>query len=268
MTSPREGRITVPVIRSLKGRRRIAALTAVDMPTARWCDEAGIDVVLVGDSLGMVSLGLPDTSGVTMEHLLTATAAARRGLVSPAPPLLVADLPLRGFDAPVENARALVAAGADAVKVECHETGAGALGSIVAAGVPVMAHVGLLPQTVRERKGYALKGVEAEEAAGIEKVAKRAEEDGAFACVIEKVPRSLGRRLTGALAIPTIGIGAGVDCDGQILVIYDLLGVFDDFKPRFARRYLEIGREARSAVGRYVADVREGVFPSPGESFE
>lgn len=261
-------KITVETLRALKGRGRIVALTAHDAPTGRWCAKGGVDAVLVGDSLGMVAHGLPDTTGVTLEMMELAVAAVGRGLTgAERRPLLVADLPLAALADPLHGARRLLAAGAEAIKVECHERGESAMAVLRAAGIEVMAHVGLLPQEIERLGGYHLQGKDDASAARIMAAARRAESAGAFACVVEKVPTALGGALTAALAIPTIGIGAGPECDGQILVLYDLLGIFEDFRPRFARRYLEIGRDGVAAIRRFGDDVRNGDFPAAKESF-
>lgn len=245
----------------------LACATALDAPTAWWCDEAGIDLVLVGDSLGMVSFGLPDTTTVTMTMMMAATAAAARGFHTPTPPLLVADIPLEGLANPVESARALLEAGADAVKVECHSEGAPAMGEILASGIPVMAHVGLMPQEVQRIGGYRLQGTTEESEQAIRASAAAAQAAGAFSIVLEKMPAPLAESLTRELSIPTIGIGAGPRCDGQILVLYDLLGIFDRFRPKFVRRYAELGKDAVNALKGYAQDVRSGKFPSGDESF-
>lgn len=264
-------RLTPQEIRDSKGRFRLVSATAVDMPTALWCAQAGLDIVLVGDSLGMVSFGLPDTTGVTMEMMLNATAAAARGLARGPEgeqlPCLVADLPLVALADPLTAARNLMRAGADAVKVECHAAGAPAMRLLRAADIPVMAHVGLMPQEVHSGEGYKLKGATADSAARIGEAALAAEQAGCFACVLEKMPRDVSARLTASLAIPTIGIGAGPECDGQILVLYDLLGIFDRFRPKFVRRYADIGARSVDALRAFATDVRSGNFPSDTESF-
>lgn len=271
MVSPMSS-MTVEVIRKMKGRRKIVSVTAVDYPTALWCREAGIDIVLIGDSLGMVSFGMRDTTEVTEDMMIRATRAAARALkdakVGKSIPLLVSDFPLCGFGNPRECADELCNAGADAVKIECHEVGMAAIAEIREAGREVMAHVGLLPQEVKKLGGYPLQGATPEEEARVIETALRAEELGAFSCVVEKVPQALGRKLTERLSIPTIGIGAGPDCDGQILVQYDLLGIFEEFRPKFVRRYAEIGVQAVRALKTYADDVRAGTFPSDAESFQ
>lgn len=259
---------TVNAIRASKGKTRLAVLTAFDAPTAAWCQAGGVDIVLVGDSFGMVSLGLPDTTGVTMQMMMTAVAAVRRGFGEGPHPMVVADMPLEGFRNGIEAGRRLIEAGADAVKVECHAGGMNLIEALVRNKVEVMAHVGLLPQIVKEIGGYKLQGKTEEEAARILADAERAQDAGAFSCVIEKVPASLGRRITATLRIPTIGIGAGRDCDGQVLVLYDILGVYDRFRPKFARRYADLGRDAVRAITSYTNDVRARTFPNDEESFE
>jgi 3-methyl-2-oxobutanoate hydroxymethyltransferase len=265
-------RVTVETVRAMKGRERIVSLTALDAPTASWCAEAGVDVVLVGDSLGMVSLGLEDTIDVPLEWMAVATSAARRGLdsrgagASGRRPLLVTDLPVEGLADPVASSRKLVEAGADAVKIECHDKGMAALEAALGAGIEVMAHVGLLPQEARAMGGYKLQGRDIESARRVRDGAARSEALGAFSCVVETVPAALAAELTASLKIPTIGIGAGASCDGQILVLYDLLGVFERFKPRFARRYLQASRLSVEAIRSYAGDVRDGRFPSAEET--
>jgi 3-methyl-2-oxobutanoate hydroxymethyltransferase len=268
MTTPAKERVTIETLRSWKGRRRIVALTAHDAPTGRWCARGGVDLILVGDSLGMVAHGLPDTTGVTLEMMELAVASAGRGMTgAERRPLLVADLPLVALADPVAGARRLLSAGAEAIKIECHEEGEAAMVALREAGIEVMAHVGLLPQEIERLGGYRLQGTDDAAAARIIATARRAEAAGAFSCVVEKVPAALGGAITAALEIPTIGIGAGPECDGQILVLYDVLGIFEDFRPRFARRYLEIGRDGIEAVRRFGEDVRNSEFPLPKESF-
>lgn len=258
----------IAAVHAMKGVRRIVALTALDAPTASWCARGGVDVVLVGDSLGMVSLGYPDTPSVRMEAMIQATESCVRGWNSSPRPLLVSDLPESGLPDAVASARRLIAAGADAVKIECHAAGMPALEAVRAAGIAVMAHVGLLPQEAAHGGGYKLKGVTDDEVNRMMATAKRSEDLGCFACVVEKVPRRIGGLVTKSLSIPTIGIGAGVECDGQILVLYDMLGIFERFHPKFVRRYAELGTEAVAAIERYAEDVRSGTFPAKHETFE
>lgn len=247
-----------------KGAGSIVTATALDKPTAAWCRDAGLDLILVGDSLGMVSMGLPDTTEVTLRMMLDATRAAASALEESNIPL-IADLSFDSISDPLVSAREFIAAGADGVKVECHEKGIAAMKVLLDAGIPVMAHVGLLPQEVKVSGGYRVRGRSKIEAEAIALAARDAEDAGAFALVIENVPEELAERITSALKIPTIGIGAGRKCDGQILVLYDLLGFDPEYKPRFARRYAELGRAAVEALKSYAADVRTGAFPAGDE---
>ena len=255
-------------IRNLKRKRKISSVTVLDTPTAKWATDAEIDIALVGDSLGMVSLGLKDTTYVTMPSMIQAVEASRRGFGDSTKTLLVADLPLEGLQNPIESSRKLIDAGADAVKIECHEQGKPIVKKIIQSGIEVMAHVGLLPQEIERLGGYKLQGKDEESAARIVETAKEAEADGCFSCVIEKVPTGLAKRITDALTIPTIGIGAGSDCDGQILVLYDLLGIFDEFRPKFVRRFASLSEDAVAALREYKSEVEKGGFPSMNESYK
>lgn len=241
-------RITADSIRGLKGREKIACLTAYDFPMTRLLDEVGIPLLLVGDSVGMVVLGYPDTTSVTMEeiehHLRAAARAKPRAL-------LVADLPYRSYensDLALRNAQRLVAAGADAVKAEGGRQILPQVQAILAAGIPFMGHLGMLPQSVLEEGGYKVKGkVESEHLALIED-AKALEAAGAFAIVLELVTPPVAKELTATISIPTIGIGSGQDCDGQILVTHDLLGLFPWFTPRFVKPKLNAAEQMRNVV--------------------
>jgi 3-methyl-2-oxobutanoate hydroxymethyltransferase len=237
-------------IRAMKpARQKIATLTAYDFPTARILDEEGIDIVLVGDSLGMVVLGFPDTTFVTMDHMAHHCAAVRRGVERA---LVVADLPIGSYADPASamaNARRLVEAGADAVKIEGALTEE--IRAIVGAGIPLMAHLGMLPQRVRVEGGYRVKGKTPEEAAALLEQARAVESAGAFAVVIELVRHDVAEQISKALAIPTIGIGSGSACDGQVLVIHDLIGLFPWFRPRFAVPEADVASQIRAAVGAF-----------------
>jgi 3-methyl-2-oxobutanoate hydroxymethyltransferase len=229
--------------------QKIAVLTGYDYPAARLLEEAGIDIILVGDSLGMVVLGFPDTTSVTMEQMLHHTAAVSRGAPGT---FIVADLPIGSFATPemaLENSRRLVAAGATAVKLEgarCEE-----IRAIVDAGIPMMAHLGMLPQQVREEGGYRIKGRTDEESAALVQQARAVETAGAFAVVLELVKPETAAIISKNIAIPTIGIGSGQGCDGQVLVLHDLIGLFPWFRPRFARPEADVATEIRRAVGAY-----------------
>jgi 3-methyl-2-oxobutanoate hydroxymethyltransferase len=271
------GKITVPSILERKSGgssqnsapAKIACLTAYDYPTARLLDEAGVDVLLVGDSLGMVVLGYDSTLPVTMEEMLHCTRSVRRGTRHA---LLVADMPYGSYHddpaAAVRNAvRFVKEAGAESVKVEGGERRMDLIARIVDAEIPVMGHIGLTPQSVNAFGGFRVQGKT--EAAGeqILRDARAVEAAGAFSIVLESIPRELAARVTAELKIPTIGIGAGPDCDGQVLVIHDLVGLSFGHKPRFARQYANVGEIVSRAAADYCRDVRQGSFPSDEESY-
>ena len=237
---------------------RITALTAYDYPTARLLDESGIDVILVGDSLGMVVLGYEDTTQVTLAEMVHHTRAAARGVKRA---LLVADLPIHTYDDPeqaVSSARALVEAGAHAVKLEGGVSHVAQIEAIVAAGFPVMGHIGMLPQSVREEGGYKVKGRTQVEAESLLRDARALEKAGVFAVVLEIVSPEAARQITGALEIPTIGIGSGSHCDGQILVTHDLIGLFPWFTPKFVSPEARVADEIRRAVQVFIGRTRSG----------
>ncbi len=249
---------------------KITVLTAYDFPTARILDKVGVDVILVGDSLGMTMLGYPTTVPVTMADILHHTKAVARGVQRS---LVVADMPFLSYGADlaegVRNAgRLLAEGGADAVKLE---GGGSAVLELVSRltqlGIPVMGHLGLTPQSVHQFGGWRVQGTTPEAARRLLQQAKGLEEAGCFAVVLELMPAEVAAEITSALSIPTIGIGAGPACDGQVLVIHDLLGLLDDFKPRFVKRYAELGQAIAEAVSHYVEDVRSGRFPGPEHSF-
>jgi 3-methyl-2-oxobutanoate hydroxymethyltransferase len=270
------GKVTVPSILERKGRSslqnsaaKISCLTAYDYPTARLLDEAGVDLLLVGDSLGMVVLGYESTLPVSMDEMLMCTRAARRGTRRA---LLVADMPYGSYHddpaAAVRNAvRFVKEAGAEAVKVEGGERRIELISRIVDAEVPVMGHIGLTPQSLNAFGGFRVQGKT--EAAGEQLLrdARAVEAAGAFSIVLESIPRELAARITEELKIPTIGIGAGPDCDGQVLVIHDLVGLAIGHKPKFARRYADVGALISRAAAEYCRDVQQGSFPSDEESF-
>jgi len=262
-------RITVPFLRQAKARgERLAMVTAYDYPSGRLADAAGVDLVLVGDSVAMVVLGHADTLSVTMEEMLHHVRATRRGVERA---LLVADMPYGSFHLgprqAVENAlRFVKEAGASAVKIEGARVDV--VEALVEAEVPVMGHVGLTPQSIHKFGGFKVQGRGAEARSALLAAARAVEAAGAFALVLECIPSELAREVTGALSIPTIGIGAGAACDGQVLVFHDLLGIEERIAPRFVRRYAELGRTTREALAAYVADVRSGAFPNESEGFE
>ena len=238
---------------------RITSLTAYDYPTARLLDESGIDVILVGDSLGMVVLGYEDTTEVTLAEVVHHTRAVARGVKRA---LLVADLPIHTYDTPddaVKNSRALIQAGAQAVKLEGGVSHVAQIEAIVAAGIPLMAHIGMLPQSVREEGGYKLKGKTAREAEQLLEDARAVERAGAFAIVLEIVKSDVARAITAAVQIPTIGIGSGQYCDGQILVTHDLIGLFPWFTPKFVSPEATIAEEIRKAAAAFIRRTRATV---------
>jgi 3-methyl-2-oxobutanoate hydroxymethyltransferase len=245
-------------IQDRKGHQPIAMLTAYDYPTARLLDECGIDILLVGDSLGMVVLGFPDTTHVTMEHMLHHTAAVARAKPKA---LLVGDLPIHSYETPeqaVANARRLVAAGAEAVKLEGGTCQAEKIRAITQAGIPVMGHLGMLPQQVLEEGGYRKKGKTPEQTEAIREGAQAIIAAGVFAIVLESVVPDAARFLTSAVAVPTIGIGCGEHtCDGEVAVITDLLGSYPWFVPPFARPQADLAGATREAVASYLAQVRD-----------
>lgn len=261
-------RPTLPAdIQMRKGGEPLVCLTAYTTPVAQIVDDQ-CDVVLVGDSLGMVIHGLPSTVGVTMEMMVLHGQAVMRGLRQA---MAVIDLPFGSYEESPEQAfrnaaRLMAETGAPCVKLEGGVHMAPTIAFLTARGVPVMAHVGLTPQSVNTLGGYKVVGRDAE----AEKVmadARAVQEAGAFAVVLEKVPASLAARITQELVIPTIGIGAGVDCDGQILVVDDMLGLFTSFRPKFVKRFGHLGEAAAEAVAAYAAEVRSRRFPGPEHSF-
>jgi len=243
--------------RELKKRgEKITALTAYDYPTARLLDESGIDIILVGDSLGMVVLGYEDTTEVTMEEMLHHTRAAARGVKKA---LLVGDLPIHTFDTPdeaVASAKKFIEAGAQAVKLEGGISHAAHIEAITRAGIPFMAHIGMLPQQVREQGGYKVKGKTQSEAEALIADARAVEKAGAFSVVLEIVVPEIAKQITNAIAIPTIGIGSGEQCDGQILVTHDLIGLFPWFTPKFVSPEARVGAEIRKAVRAFIERTR------------
>jgi 3-methyl-2-oxobutanoate hydroxymethyltransferase len=256
-----------PDIRARKGGTPLVVLTAYSTPVARLVD-AHCDVVLVGDSVGMVVHGLPSTLGVTLEMMILHGRAVVRGAAKAMP---VIDMPFGSYEEGPQQAfrnaaRLMADTGAPAVKLEGGAHMAETIAFLTARGVPVMAHVGLTPQSVNTFGGYKVVG-RGEEAEKVMADAKAIEAAGAFSVVLEKVPEGLAARITQALAIPTIGIGAGVQCDGQVLVVDDMLGLFTDFRPKFVKRYAELGKMADEAIAAYAADVRARAFPAAEHSF-
>ena len=263
-------KITAPAIVALKRKGEpISVVTAYDFPTARYADQAGIEILLVGDSVGTVMLGYESTLPVTMEDMLHHVRAVTRAKPSA---LVVGDMPFMSYQVSTEQAvqnagRLVQEGGADAIKLEGGARVAEAVQRIVEAGIPVMGHLGLTPQCVLAFGGYK---VQARGEADQERLladAKALERAGCFSLVLEGIPARLGAAVTRELQIPTIGIGAGVQCDGQVLVTHDLLGLFHGHQPKFVRRYAELGTATREAFARYVADVKARRFPSDAESY-
>ena len=263
-------RITAPAVVALKRKGEpISVVTAYDFPTARLADEAGVEILLVGDSVGTVVLGYDSTLPVTMDDMLHHTRAVSR--VKPSA-MVVADMPFMSYQASVEQAvmnagRLVQEGGADGIKLEGGTRVAEAVRRIVEAGIPVMGHLGLTPQSVLAFGGYK---VQARGEADQERLiadARTLESAGCFSLVLEGIPARLGASVSRELHIPTIGIGAGVQCDGQVLVTHDLLGLYHGHRPKFVRRYAELGDAMRDAFARYVADVKARRFPSDAESY-
>ena len=263
-------RVTVPAVKAMKRVQRIGMLTAYDYPTAKIADAAGTDIILVGDSLGMVVLGYPDTLSVTVDEMVHHTRAVARGTQHA---LVVGDMPYLSYhistEESVRNAGAFIRAGAQAVKIE----GAKAqriktIEAILDAEIPVMGHIGLTPQSVNVIGGFKLQGKNADDARRLMDEAVALDRAGCFAIVLECVPEELASLITDRISIPTIGIGAGPACDGQVLVFHDLLGLYDGHTPKFVRRYANIGEEMRNAIATYLQDIRSGRFPDAvSESF-
>lgn len=246
-----------------RNNEKISVITSYDYTLASLCDRAGIDIMLVGDSAGMVMLGHENTVRVTMEHMCMFTNAvsnARRDA------LVVADLPFMSYQTSVEdaikNAGRLIKAGADAVKLEGGREMAKTVGAIVDVGIPVMGHIGLQPQTTTLSQGYKVQGRTKEAALRLIDDAKELHRAGAFSIVLEMVSHEVARIITETVSIPTIGIGSGANCDGQVLVVQDLLGMYDRIQPRFVKRYMNLAEDVTKSFANYKNDVRAGSFPS------
>lgn len=266
----RAKRVTRQTLLERKRRgERFSCLTAYDATMAQILDEAGIDLILVGDSVGNVVQGLETTIPVTLDEIIYHTKAVLRG-VSRA--MVVGDMPFMSYQISPEEAfrnagRLMKEAGASAVKLEGGRRVLDIVAHISEAGIPVMGHLGLTPQSIHQFGSYRTRGTDKKEAEQILRDAKDLEKAGCFAIVLEKIPADLARIITESLTIPTIGIGAGIHCDGQILVYTDMLGITNEFQPRFVRRYDVLRERMLDAVGRYIADVRSGSFPSDEESY-
>jgi 3-methyl-2-oxobutanoate hydroxymethyltransferase len=264
-------KITAPMVRTRKvadGAEPLVMLTAYDAPSARMVDAAGADLILVGDSLAMVVLGYDDTLQVTIDDMAHHVAAVARAKPSA---LIVGDLPWMSYHVSVEetvrNAATLVRAGAQAVKLEGGRKRLPMIEAIRDAEIPVMGHIGLTPQSVHAMGGFRVQGREADAALALVDAAKALAHAGCFSIVLEGIPDAVARMVTDAVDVPTIGIGAGAACDGQVLVFHDVLGIEDRIVPKFVRRYADLQGTAVEALERFAADVRSGAFPSPAESY-
>ena len=261
--------ITIPELyRKKAAGEKIVMLTAYDFPFAQMVDEAGIDMILVGDSLGVVVQGLSNTLPVSMDEMLYHTRMVARATANA---LVVGDMPFLSYQVSVEegikNAGLFLKAGASAVKLEGGSSVCDLIAALSRYDIPVMAHIGLTPQSIHRMGGFKVQGKGEGQAAKLMADARAVEDAGAFAVVLEGVPRALAKEITAALSIPTIGIGAGPDCDGQVLVLHDLLGMFDRFTPKFVKRYANLKADAVKAITKYKKEVLSGRFPSDKESF-
>jgi 3-methyl-2-oxobutanoate hydroxymethyltransferase len=246
-----------------KEKKKISVITSYDYTLASLCDKAGIDVLLVGDSAGMVMLGYENTIPVTMDQMCMFTEAVSRARKNS---LLVSDLPFMSYQASIDdainNSGRLVKAGADAVKLEGGSIMAETIGAIVEIGIPVMGHIGLQPQTTMLSEGYKVQGKTKDSAMLLIKDAKELEDAGVFSIVLEMVSHEVAEIISETVSIPTIGIGSGVNCDGQVLVIQDLLGMYDKIKPKFAKRYMNLSEDIVKSLENYKKDVESSVFPA------
>jgi len=263
-------KVTIKTLLDMKQKgEKITMLTGYDFLMATLLDESGIDAILVGDSVGNVLLGYENTIPVTMEEMLhhckAVTRATKRALV-------IGDMPFMSYQVSLKEAlknagRFLKEANVNAVKLEGGEEVLEIINKLVEIGIPVMGHLGLTPQSVNVFGGYGLRGSTDEESNKLIRDAKKVEEAGAFAIVLEKIPANLAKKITASLKIPTIGIGAGVDCDGQVLVTHDMLGLFEQFKPKFSKRYAEMAKEMKECFKKYVYEVKNKEFPQKEHSY-
>jgi 3-methyl-2-oxobutanoate hydroxymethyltransferase len=264
-------RVTVAEIKEMKQRgEKIPMLTAYDYSTARLLDEAGVALILVGDSLGMVMLGYESTIPVTMDEMIHHTKAVVRGTKHA---LVIGDMPFMTYHVSIDDAlrnaaRFIQEGGAQAVKLEGGEVVADRVSRLVACGIPVQGHIGLTPQSVHQIGGYKVVGKTPEVAVRLLNDARALEEAGVFSIVLECVPAPLSKLITERVTVPTIGIGAGKNCDGQVQVVSDILGLFTDFVPKHAKQYAKLNQVVTSAVGDYIAEVKAGTFPTPKQSYE
>ncbi|HYA12340.1 MAG TPA: 3-methyl-2-oxobutanoate hydroxymethyltransferase [Thermodesulfovibrionales bacterium] len=264
-------RITIhDLLKKKSEQKKITMLTAYDYPFARIIDEAGIDAIIVGDSLGMVVQGLENTLPVTMDEMIYHTKIVSRGVKNA---MVIGDLPFMSYQASVEEAvrnagRFLKEAGAAAIKIEGGAEVAEHIRAMKRSDIPVMAHIGLTPQSIHRMGGYKIQGRTEESAKRLIEEAHIVEDAGAFSLLLEAIPMGLAKRITEEVSIPTIGIGAGPYCDGQVLVLHDLIGLFEKFLPKFAKRYVNLKDEALKAITTYKEEVEKGIFPSEKHSFK
>ena len=264
------GKLPLPELREMKRRgEKIVMVTAYDAPSGRLADAAGVDLILVGDSSGMVVHGRESTVAVSLDEIVSMTQWVTRGAKRP---LVVADMPFGSYEVSDEQAvanavRLVKDGGADAVKLERGGTSVSRAQAIVSAGVPVMGHVGLTPQTATVLGGFKAQGRTAERARELVNEARALEAAGCFSVVLEAVPAQVAGAVTRALSVPTIGIGAGADCDGQVLVWHDMLGYYEGNAPRFVKRYADLGETIVEALGRYAEEVRSGAFPESQHTY-
>ncbi|MEX0662565.1 MAG: 3-methyl-2-oxobutanoate hydroxymethyltransferase [Balneolaceae bacterium] len=260
---------TQTVVEMKRNGERISMLTAYDFTMAGIVDRAGIDVILVGDSASNVMAGYETTVPMTLDHMIYHTSCVVRGVKRA---LVIADLPFMSYQVTAKEAlisagRMMKEAGAHAVKLEGGRTISGTVKKIVNAGIPVMGHLGLTPQSIYKFGTYKVRAKEEQEAEELLEDARKLEEAGVFSIVLEKIPAKLAKKVTESVSIPTIGIGAGADCDGQVLVTHDMLGLNKDFSPRFLRRYADLDKSMTDAVSNYIDDVKKGDFPNENERY-
>jgi len=261
-------KITVPVLTGMKQKEKITMLTAYDFPTAKIVDNAGIHTILVGDSVGPVMLGYPNTMPVTVDEMIYHTKAVVKAVKSA---FVIIDMPFMSYQESIEEAkrnagRMIKESGAEAVKLEGGSNMKEIIRAIVDIDIPVVGHIGLTPQSIHRMGGHKVQG-KGDTAARLLEDARAVEEAGAFMIVLEGIPRGLGKEITQMLSIPTIGIGAGPDCDGQVLVIHDLLGLAGELRPKFVKTYINLQTEMDGAIKTFIEEVKTGVFPDDAHSY-
>ena len=261
-------KITVPVLKGMKNKEKITMLTAYDYPTAKIVDNTGVHTILVGDSVGPVVLGYPNTIPVTIEEMIHHTKAVVRAVKNT---FVIIDMPFMSYQESIEQAkssagRMIKESGAEAVKLEGGSNMKEVIRAIVDIDIPVVGHIGLTPQSIHRMGGNKVQG-KGDAAAKLLQDARAVEEAGAFMIVLEGIPRGLGKEITDMLSIPTIGIGAGPDCDGQVLVIHDLLGLAGEIRPKFVKTYINLQQEIDGAIKTFIEEVKTGVFPDDAHSY-